>query len=177
MFYSCNKFCAHWCFTCLDIEAGSQCPTGEGVYTFNTTHAQKLFEVVANIIKTAKIFGNRTGHHDIHLRINDLEGSSANGHTATNERPVTGTEYFGSPPSIPSIKTYENWSYVNVNYKLEYCTITFPFPDEGEVILPHQDMSLYTYLDHSETNAMAIIKAQRYIYIYKKKAAMKNYDM
>ena len=42
----------------------------------------------------------------MHLRVNDLEGSSrpvvsANGHSATNERPVTGTKYFGSPPSSP----------------------------------------------------------------------------
>ena len=84
---------------------------------------------------------------------------SANGHTASNERPVTGTEYFGSPPFSPARRNYENWSYVNLTFKLEYCTVTFP--DQGEVILSYQDTSLYSYLDQSATKAMAIIKAQR----------------
>ena len=69
----------------FSIEAGSKCPAGEGMYAFSTDHAQELFEVVA------KTVSNRSGHHDMHSSVSDLEASSsppvppANGHTTSNK--------------------------------------------------------------------------------------------
>lgn len=70
----------------FSIEAGSKCPAGEGMYAFSTDHAQELFEVVA------KTVSNKSGHHDMHSSVSDLEASSsppvppANGHTASKQR-------------------------------------------------------------------------------------------
>lgn len=86
----------------FSIEAGSKCPAGEGMYAFSTEHAQELFEVVA------KTVSNRTGHHDTHSSVSDLEGSSsppvvsANGHSATNKRSVESLSQRQASPAAES---------------------------------------------------------------------------
>ena len=94
----------------FSIEAGSKCPAGEGMYAFSTDHAQELFEVIA------KTVSNRSGHHEAHSSVSDLEASSsppvlpANGLAVSNKRSLESltqsqrqaspaTECPASPPS------------------------------------------------------------------------------